>query len=122
PKPRVVSLTQATEIGTVYQPAELRAISQTCKELNLHLHMDGARFAYACASLDLSPAELSWKAGVDVLCFGVTKNGMAVAESILFFNRALAEEFASLCKQSGLLASNTRSPPAPCVGQMASGA
>ena len=122
PKPRVVSLTQATEIGTVYQPDELRAISQTCKELNLHLHMDGARFANACASLGLSPAELSWKAGVDVLCFGGTKNGMAVGEAILFFNRALAEDFEYRCKQAGQLASKMRFLSAPWVGLLESGA
>ncbi|MFH4205858.1 beta-eliminating lyase-related protein, partial [Acinetobacter baumannii] len=92
PKPRVVTLTQATEVGTVYRPDELKAISATCKELGLHLHMDGARFSNACAFLGCSPAELSWKAGVDVLCFGGTKNGMAVGEAILFFNRDLAEE------------------------------
>ncbi len=93
PKPRVVTLTQATEVGTVYRPDELKAISATCKELGLHLHMDGARFSNACAFLGCSPAELSWKAGVDVLCFGGTKNGMAVGEAILFFNRDLAEDF-----------------------------
>ena len=92
PKPRVVTLTQATEVGTVYRPDELKAISATCKELGLHLHMDGARFSNACAFLGCSPAELSWKAGVDVLCFGGTKNGMAVGEAILFSNRDLAEE------------------------------
>src|SRR5690606_29786039 len=122
PKPRVVSLTQATEIGTVYQPAELRAISQTCKELNLHLHMDGARFANACAFLGLSPAELSWKAGVDALCFGGTKNGMAVGEAILFFNRELAEGFEYRCKPAGQLASTTRLLSAPWVGLLENGA
>ncbi|KPW87735.1 Threonine aldolase [Pseudomonas congelans] len=72
PKPRVVTLTQATEVGGVYQPEELKAISATCKELGLHLHMDGARFSNACAFLEASPAELTWKSGVDVLCFGGT--------------------------------------------------
>ncbi len=75
PKPRVVTITQATEVGTVYRPDELKAISATCKELGLNLHMDGARFTNACAFLGCSPAELTWKAGVDVLCFGGTKNG-----------------------------------------------
>ena len=72
PKPRVVTLTQATEVGSVYTPEEIRAISATCKELGLNLHMDGARFSNACAFLDCSPADLTWKAGVDVLCFGGT--------------------------------------------------
>ncbi|MFF7706287.1 beta-eliminating lyase-related protein [Pseudomonas sp. NPDC007930] len=116
PKPRVVTLTQSTEVGTVYRPAELQAISATCKELGLHLHMDGARFANACASLGVSPAELTWKAGVDVLCFGGTKNGMAVGEAILFFRRDLAEDFDYRCKQAGQLASKMRFLSAPWVG------
>jgi threonine aldolase len=116
PKPRVVTITQASEIGTVYRPEELRAISDTCRELGLHLHMDGARFANACAFLDCSPAELTWKAGVDVLCFGGTKNGMAVGEAILFFDKKLAEDFDYRCKQSGQLASKMRFLAAPWVG------
>lgn len=116
PKPRVVTLTQATEVGTVYTPQEVRAISQVCKELGLNLHMDGARFSNACASLGCSPAELTWKAGVDVLCFGGTKNGMAVGEAILFFNKALAEDFDYRCKQAGQLASKMRFLSAPWVG------
>ncbi|MBD9413595.1 low specificity L-threonine aldolase [Pseudomonas sp. PDM16] len=116
PKPRVVTLTQATEVGTVYRPEEVRAISEVCNELNLNLHMDGARFSNACASLGCSPAELTWKAGVDVLCFGGTKNGMAVGEAILFFNKALAEDFDYRCKQAGQLASKMRYLSAPWVG------
>lgn len=116
PKPRVVTLTQATEVGTAYRPEEVRAISQTCRELGLHLHMDGARFSNACAFLDCSPAELTWKAGVDVLCFGGTKNGMAVGEAILFFNKELAEDFDYRCKQAGQLASKMRYLSAPWVG------
>ena len=116
PKPRVVTLTQATEVGTVYRPEEVAAISQVCKELNLNLHMDGARFSNACAFLGCSPAELTWKAGVDVLCFGGTKNGMAVGEAILFFNKDLAEDFDYRCKQAGQLASKMRYLSAPWVG------
>ena len=116
PKPRVVTLTQATEIGSVYRPQELRAISDTCHELGLNLHMDGARFANACAFLGCSPAELTWKAGIDVLCFGGTKNGMAVGEAILFFNKQLAEDFDYRCKQAGQLASKMRFLSAPWVG------
>jgi len=84
--------------------------------------MDGARFANACASLGCSPAELTWKNGVDVLCFGGTKNGMAVGEAILFFDRALAEDFDYRCKQAGQLASKMRFLAAPWVGLMESGA
>ena len=116
PKPRVVTLTQATEVGTVYRPEEIHAISQTCEELGLNLHMDGARFSNACAFLGCTPAELTWKAGVDVLCFGGTKNGMAVGEAILFFNRDLAEDFDYRCKQAGQLASKMRYLSAPWVG------
>ena len=116
PKPRVVTLTQATEVGTVYRPEDVRAISAVCGELGLHLHMDGARFSNACAFLGCSPAELTWKAGVDVLCFGGTKNGMAVGEAILFFNQKLAEDFDYRCKQAGQLASKMRFLSAPWVG------
>ena len=122
PKPRVVTLTQATEVGGVYQPEELKAISATCKELGLHLHMDGARFSNACAFLDCSPAELTWKSGVDVLCFGGTKNGMAVGEAILFFDQKLAEDFDYRCKQAGQLASKMRFLSAPWVGMLENGA
>ncbi len=122
PKPRVVTINQATEVGTVYRPDELKAISATCKELGLNLHMDGARFTNACAFLGCSPAELTWKAGVDVLCFGGTKNGMAVGEAILFFNRQLAEDFDYRCKQAGQLASKMRFLSAPWVGLLEDGA
>ena len=87
PKPRAVTISQSTETGRVYTVAELRAISQVCRQDGLRLHMDGARFANVCASLGASPAELTWKSGIDVLCFGGTKNGMAVGEAILFFDR-----------------------------------
>ncbi|GGJ82959.1 threonine aldolase family protein [Pseudomonas matsuisoli] len=119
PKPRVVTLTQATEVGTVYRPDEVRAIADVCRELGLHLHMDGARFANACAFLGCTPAEMTWKAGVDVLCFGGTKNGMAVGEAIIFFNKALAEDFDYRCKQAGQLASKMRFLSAPWVGLLA---
>jgi len=122
PKPRVVTVTQSTETGLVYIPDELRAVAVACEERNLKLHMDGARFANACASLGCSPAELSWKSGVDVLCFGGTKNGMAVGEAILFFDRKLAEDFDYRCKQAGQLASKMRFLAAPWIGLMESGA
>jgi len=121
PKPRVVTITQPTEIGCVYTLAELRAISETCRTHGLYLHMDGARFANACASLECSPADLTWRSGVDVLCFGGTKNGMAVGEAVLFFNRALAADFDYRCKQAGQLASKMRFLSAPWVGMLESG-
>lgn len=122
PKPRAVSITQATETGRVYTPAETAAVAATCRELGLRLHMDGARFANACASLDVKPADLTWRAGVDVLCFGGTKNGMAFGEAILFFDKALAEDFDYRCKQAGQLASKMRFVAAPWVGLIESGA
>jgi threonine aldolase len=122
PKPRVVTVTQPTETGQVYSLDELRAISATCRELGLSLHMDGARFANACASLGCSPSEMTWRSGVDVLCFGGTKNGMAAGEAILFFNPSLAEDFDYRCKQAGQLASKMRFLSAPWVGMLESGA
>ena len=122
PKPRVVTITQPTETGRVYTVEEVQAISAACKAHGLLLHMDGARFANACASLGRSPAELSWKCGVDVLGFGGTKNGMAVGEAVLFFDRALATDFDYRCKQAGQLASKMRFLAAPWVGMLASGA
>jgi len=122
PKPRVVTITQPTETGQVYNPDEIRALSATCRELGLRLHMDGARFANACAALDCSPAEMTWKAGVDLLCFGGTKNGMAVGEAILFFDPQLATDFDYRCKQAGQLASKMRFLSAPWVGLLESGA
>lgn len=122
PKPRVVTVTQPTETGRIYSLDELHAISAMCKQHCLSLHMDGARFANACASLQCSPAELSWKSGVDVLCFGGTKNGMAVGEAVLFFDKALATDFDYRCKQAGQLASKMRFLAAPWVGMLESGA
>jgi threonine aldolase len=122
PKPRVVTITQSTETGRVYSLAELQAISSECREHGLYLHMDGARFANACAALGCSPAEMTSKSGVDVLCFGGTKNGMAVGEAVLFFDRKLAADFDYRCKQAGQLASKMRFLSAPWVGMLESGA
>ncbi len=122
PKPRVLSLTQATELGTVYSVKELKALTDTAKSFNLRVHMDGARFANAVASLGIAPAEITWKAGVDVLSFGGTKNGIAVGEAVVFFNRELAKEFDYRCKQGGQLASKMRFLSAPWVGMLKDGA
>lgn len=122
PKPRVLSLTQATELGTVYSPAEVAAAGELARRYGLRLHMDGARFANAVASLGCHPAELTWRAGVDVLCFGGAKNGMALGEAVVFFNQGLAEEFDYRCKQAGQLASKMRFLAAPWIGMLQSGA
>ena len=116
PRPRALSLTCPTEVGTVYSPAEITALTDTAHELGLKVHLDGARFANAVASLGCTPAELTWKAGVDVLCFGGSKNGMAVGEAVIYFDHKLSEEFAARCKQAGQLASKMRFLAAPWVG------
>jgi threonine aldolase len=122
PKPKVLSITQSTELGTVYQPDEIAAVGALATRLDLKLHMDGARFANAVAALDVAPKEITWKAGVDVLCFGGTKNGMAVSEAVVFFDKSLAAEFDYRCKQAGQLASKMRFISAPWTGLLESGA
>lgn len=122
PKPRVATITQPTETGRVYTADEIRALSTLCRELGLKLHMDGARFAHACAALGCAPADISWRAGVDVLCFGGTKNGLGVGEAVLFFDTALARDFDYRCKQAGQFASKMRFLAAPWIGLLESGA
>jgi len=121
PKPRVISVTQATEVGTVYRPSEIGEISELAKAYGLRLHMDGARFANAVASLDIAPSEITWKAGVEALCFGGTKNGIHVGDAVVFFNRELAYEFEYRCKQAGQLCSKMRFMSAPWVGLLQDG-
>lgn len=116
PVPRAVSLTQATELGTVYTPDEVAAIARTAADLGLKVHMDGARFANAVAGLGVAPADLTWRAGVDVLSFGGTKNGLPFGEAVVFFDRALAQHFGHRAKQGGQLASKMRYLAAPWLG------
>jgi len=116
PKPKILSITQATELGTVYSITQLQELTETAKRLGLRIHMDGARFANAVASLGVHPKEITWELGVDVLCFGGTKNGMGVGEAVVFFDLELAKDFAYRCKQSGQLASKMRFLAAPWVG------
>lgn len=151
PRPKVISITQATESGTVYTVSELKAIQEindpaaSCEVLRwydkgieasfeelyplrlknkygLKIHMDGARFANAAASLEIHPSEITWKTGVDVLCFGGTKNGLAIGETVIFFNRDLSKEFDYRCKQGGQLASKMRFLSAPWAKILESGA
>ena len=104
-----VSITQLAENGTLYSLGEIDAISKICKKNNLYLHMDGARFSNALVSQGLtSPAEATWKVGVDCLSLGATKNGAMAAELIIFFNKALAKEARNLIKQTGHVISKTR--------------
>ena len=116
PKPKIVSVTQSTELGTVYTVEELRAIAAIAKRHDLRMHMDGARFANAVASLNACPADITWRSGIDVLCFGGTKNGLAVGEMVIFFNKTLAEDFAYRVKQAGQLCSKMRFISAPWLG------
>jgi threonine aldolase len=122
PKPRAVSMTNATETGTTYSPAEVGALGEKTKALDLRLHMDGARFANAVASLGCTPKDVTWKAGVDVLCFGGTKQGLPIGEAVVFFNRNLSTEFEWRCKQAGQLSSKMRFLSASWVGMLREGA
>ena len=115
-KPHVISITQATELGTVYTIEEVRAAGEFVRKHGLHLHMDGARFANAIAALNCAPKTISWEAGVDVLCFGGTKNGGAGSELVIFFQKQLAAEFDYRVKQAGQLASKMRFLAAPWIG------
>ena len=108
PKPKGVSLTNATELGTVYSPAEVKAFSDLIRPRGMKLHMDGARFANALSGLGCSPAELTWKSGVDVMSFGATKNGAMFLEAVIFFDLALAEDFAYRRMRAGQLMSKSR--------------
>jgi threonine aldolase len=112
-KPRVVSLTQSTEFGTVYSREEIAAVTEYARSHQLLVHMDGARFANAVAALNCAPKELTWQLGVDVLCFGGTKNGLAAGELVIFFRKALAWEFEYRAKQAGQLVSKMRFLAAP---------
>ena len=108
PKPRGVSITNATELGTVYAPSEVKAISDLIRPSGLKLHMDGARFANAVAGLGCTPAELTWKSGVDVMSFGATKNGAMMLEAVVFFDLALAVDFGYRRMRAGQLVSKGR--------------
>ena len=112
-KARVLSLTQATELGTVYTAHEVGALAEVARRHDLKVHMDGARFANAIAHHGCAPADLSWRLGVDVLCFGGVKNGLGVGEAVLFFDRDLAHEFEWRVKQAGHLNSKMRLVTAP---------
>jgi threonine aldolase len=107
-QPRVVSITQATELGTVYTPDETRAIADAAHELDMHVHVDGARLANAAASLDLPLSALTADLGVDVVSFGGTKNGLLLGEAVVFLRPGLGEAFRFTRKQLGQLASKMR--------------
>lgn len=106
--PRVVSLSQSTELGRVYTAPELKAVADVAKAAGLAVHLDGARFANALAGRAVTPAEMTWKAGVDVLCLSATKNGALGSEAVIFFNPRQGEAFPYLSKHSGHLVSKQR--------------
>ncbi|MEA2756791.1 MAG: threonine aldolase, partial [Aliidongia sp.] len=107
-QPAAISLTQATECGTVYRPAEIAQIAQIAHHHGLAMHMDGARFANALAFLGCSPAEATWRAGIDALSFGATKNGALAAEAIVFFDPAKVQSLEFRRKRGGHLFSKMR--------------
>ena len=109
---------QPTELGTRYQPEELKQLCTVAKKHGMRVHMDGARFLLAVVSSGLSPKELSWKAGVDVLCLGGTKAGIGLSEAVVFFDPELAKEFDYRCKQAGQLASKMRYLTAPWISML----
>lgn len=107
-QPQALSITQSTECGTVYTAAEIAALKEAVAPRGLKLHMDGARFTNALVALGCSPAEITWKAGVDVLSFGGTKNGAWAAEAVVFFDAAMADEMKWRRKRSGHTVSKGR--------------
>jgi threonine aldolase len=125
PKPRAVSISQSTELGSIYQPSEIAQLSSVAHAHGLALHMDGARFVNALAALSargVRAADLSWRAGVDVLSLGGTKSGLSTTEAVVFFDPALAAQFEYRRKQGGQLASKMRFQTSQWVGVLESGA
>lgn len=120
-QPAAVSLSQATEAGTVYRPEEVAALAAVARQHGLGLHMDGARFANAVARLGCSPADLTWRAGVDALSFGLTKTGAMAAEAVLFFDPAPAASFGFRRKRAGHLLSKMRFLSAQLEAALAEG-
>lgn len=118
-KPGVISIAQATEFGTVYTRDEIAAITELARAHQLFVHMDGARFANAIASLNCAPRTITWQIGVDVLCFGGTKNGTAAGELVIFFNKEVSREFDYRVKQAGQLGSKMRFLAAAWLGVLA---
>jgi len=124
-KPRAVSISQTNEWGGVYSPEQIGELSRLARAHDLALHMDGARFANALAALSVrgaSAADVSWRAGVDVLSLGGTKCGLNTTEAVVFFNPALAAQFDYRCKQAAQLASKMRFQTSQWVGVLEGGA
>jgi threonine aldolase len=120
-QPAAVNITQASDLGTVYPVAEIRAITEIAKRRGLKVHMDGARFANALARLECSPAEMSWRAGVDILSFGATKNGGALCDAIVVFNPELADGLAVQLRRAGQVWSKMRFASAQLMAYVENG-
>ena len=120
-QPAALSLTQATELGTVYRREEIAELCRLAHGRGLKVHMDGARFANALAFLDCHPADITWRAGVDVLSFGATKNGALAAEAVVFFDRDLVRDFELRRKRAGHLLSKSRYVAAQLLAYVGSG-
>lgn len=118
PQPAIINLSQCTEFGTCYSQGELAQVRAFADQHHLRVHMDGARFANALASTGASPADLSWRAGVDVLSLGGTKNGVCASEALIFFKPELAQGFLNRRKQGGQLLSKMRLLSAPWLGAL----
>jgi threonine aldolase len=120
-QPAAVNITQASDLGSVYALDEIRALAETAKARDLKVHMDGARFANALARLGCSPAEMSWRSGVDVLSFGATKNGGALCDAIVVFNPDLADGLAVQLRRAGQVWSKMRFASAQLMAYIENG-
>jgi threonine aldolase len=120
-RPAAVSVAEATEVGTTYHPAEISHLSELAHNRGLKVHMDGARLANALVFLGCEPADVTWRAGVDVLSFGATKNGALGAEAVVFFDIALAHDFELRRKRAGHLLAKSRYVSAQLLAYVESG-
>jgi threonine aldolase len=120
-QPAALSLTQATELGTAYRPAQIRALAELAHQRGLKVHLDGARFANALCFLGCHPGDITWRAGVDVLSLGATKNGALAAEAVVFFDTRLVRDFELRRKRAGHLLSKSRYVAAQLLAYLESG-
>ena len=120
-QPAAVSISQATERGTAYRPEEVAGLCEVAHARGLHLHMDGSRFANAVTFLGCHPGDVTWRAGVDVLSFGATKNGALCAEAVVFFDLGLVRDFELRRKRAGHLLSKSRFVSAQLLAYIESG-
>jgi threonine aldolase len=120
-QPVAASLTQATDLGAVYRLDQIRAVAEAAKGRGLKVHMDGARFANALARLDCSPAEMTWRAGIDILSFGATKNGGLLCDAIVVFDHSLADGLAVQLRRGGQVWSKMRFASAQLMAYVENG-